>query len=376
MLTSVVAEVPPSISALPVELGAPLAERCREVETEIARLDARYGAHLAGLSSFLVRSESLASSRIEQIYADLDDVARASLSAEASRAARTTAAATSAMIGLIHEQHPGQPLHIASLLKAHRTLLHADPLEGRYAGRFRDVQNWIGGSDFSPRDAIHVPPPPNEVGVLMTDLARFVNRDDIAPLAQAAIAHGQFEAIHPFTDGNGRIGRALIALTLRRRSVTRQVVVPIAATMLADIDAYFEALIDYRDGDAGRMIIYLADAAEAATSEASVSAQRLGELPAKWRDLVRPRANSSAAKLIGNLVANPVINADTAQQLTGSAAPRTYDAIERLNEAGVLREITGGARNRVWVASDVTSEIADLDERIGRRAKPSKRWRR
>lgn len=376
MLASVVVEVPPKIADVPVEVTPELAERCRRVEGEIARLDAQHGSHLVGLSSFLIRSESVASSRIEQVYADLDDVARASIAEEASRAARNTAAAAEAMFRLVHSQPPGQAFREAALLDAHRALLEQDPLERRYAGKYRDVQNWIGGSDFSPRNAVHVPPPPEDIKRLMADLTRFVNRDDLSPVAQAAIAHGQFEAIHPFTDGNGRIGRGLIAVVLRRRAVTRQVVVPVAATMLGDINRYFDALIAYRRGDAGTLISYLAGAAEAAAVEAAVSAERLGQMPQNWRDLVRPRAKSSAARLIDGLLAAPVLNAQIAQQMTGSAAPRTYEAIEKLTAAGVLREVTGAARNRVWVASDVVNEIADLDERIGRRARPSTRWRR
>lgn len=375
MLTSVVVEVPPEIADVPVNMTPDLVERCRQVEGEIGRLDAQHGAHLVGLSSFLIRSESVASSRIEQVYADLDDVARASIAEDASHEAMSTAAAAEAMFRLIHSQQPGQAFREAALLDAHRALLERDPIERRYASEYRDVQNWIGGSDFSPRNAVHVPPPPEEIRRLMADLARFVNRDDMSPLAQAAIAHGQFEAIHPFTDGNGRIGRGLIAVALRRRAVTRQVVVPVAATMLGDVNRYFDALIAYRRGDAGTLVSYLAGAAEAAAIEASVSAQRLGEMPQKWRDLVRPRARSSAAKLIDGLLATPVLNAQIARQITGSAAPRTYEAVEKLTAAGVLREITGGARNRIWVAGDVANEIAELDERIGRRAKPSRRWR-
>ncbi len=375
MLRSIVAEVPPAIAHVPVDLGADLAEQCREVEAAITRLDAQYGAHLVGLSSFLVRSESVASSRIEHITAELDDVARASVAEQASRAAVSTVAASTAMTALIQRQLPGQPVGETSILAAHHALLDGDPLEGRYAGRYRDVQNWIGGSDFSPRDAVHVPPPPTEVAGLMSDLVDFMNRDDLSPLAQAALAHGQFEAIHPFTDGNGRIGRGLIAVVLRRRGVTRRVVVPMAATMLGDVDAYFEALGAYRRGDADVLVAYLSDAAATATSEAAVSAQRLGEMPQAWRDLAKPRAGSSAARLIEGLVATPILNAQIAREITGSAAPRTYEALERLMSAGVLREVTGGARNRVWVASDVMTELAELDERIGRRARPSQRWR-
>ncbi|UYM07747.1 Fic family protein [Solicola gregarius] len=367
-------EVPPKIARAPVEPSPELVERCRYVEAEIARLDAQYGAQLVGLSSFLVRSESVASSRIEHVYADLDDIARASISEDASRAAQATAAAASAMSTLIRDQGPGEPFKETSVLEAHRDLLEDDLLERRYAGQYRDVQNWIGGSDFSPRNAVHLPPPATEVAPLMADLTSFMNRDDMPPVAQAALAHGQFEAIHPFPDGNGRIGRGLIAAILRRRGVARQVVVPVAATMLADVDAYFDALVAYRRGAAGTLVAYLATAAANATGEASISAERLGAMPQTWRDLVRPRANSSAAKLIDGLVTNPVINAPAAQRITGSATPRTYQAIERLSEAGVLREITGRSRSRVWVASDVVTEIGDLDERIGRRTRPSKRW--
>lgn len=375
MFSSVVAEVPARIAATPVELPSDLNEHCRHVEAEIIRLDARHGSSLLGLSSFLIRSESVASSRIEQVYADLDDVARASLAEAASTAATATAAAADAMSRLIQSQEPGRPFPESALLDAHRALLQNDRFESHYAGRYRDVQNWIGGSAFSPRNAVHVPAPHGEIEPLMADLISFVNRDDPQPLAQAALAHGQFEAIHPFTDGNGRIGRGLIALSLRRRGVARRVVIPVAAAMLADVDTYFDSLIAYRRGAAGSLISYLAHTAETATSEASVSAERLEEMPLLWRDLVRPRDNSSADTLIDQLVATPVLNADLAARMTGTSAPRTYEAIERLTEAGVLREITGTARNRVWVVSDVLTEIADLDERIGRRMVPSKRWR-
>ena len=97
-----------------------------------------------------------------------------------------------------------------------------DPGEVRYAGRIRDMQNWIGGSDYSPRDALYVPPPPETVEGYLDDLIRFANRNDLPVLSQAAVAHAQFESVHPFTDGNGRIGRALINAILRRRGATTE----------------------------------------------------------------------------------------------------------------------------------------------------------
>ncbi|MDI2031703.1 Fic family protein [Saccharopolyspora sp. TS4A08] len=375
MLVEITVEVPPKIAHLDARLPAELAERCRHGEAEITRLDALYGAHPVGISSFLVRSESVASSRIEQVYADPEDVARASINEEASRAALTTAAAARAMSTLVSRQRADDPFSETALLEAHRELLEDEPGNKSFAGRYRPMQNWIGGSDFCPRNAIHVPPPAAEVEPLMRDLAAFMNRTDIPPLAQAALAHGQFEAIHPFVDGNGRIGRAVIAASLRRREVTKQVTIPIAAMMLADVDSYFEVLIGYRNGDAHGLVSYLVEVAEVATAEAGTAAHRLSELPKNWRDAVRPRRGSAAAHLIDSLVSNPVINAAVARELTGTTMPSTYQAIDKLTSAGVLREITGTARNRVWLAADVTTELAELDERIGRRAQPSKRWR-
>lgn len=323
MLTEITVEVPPEIAELDVRAPADLAERCRHVEAAITRLDAEHGARLVGLSSFLVRSESVASSRIEQVYADLDDVARASIDEAASHAALTTVAAANAMSSLVNDQRPGRPFSESDLLTSHRELLKDDRENGSFSGRYRTLQNWIGGSVFCPRNALHVPPPAAEVEARMRDLVAFMNRVDLPPLVQAALAHGQFEAIHPFVDGNGRVGRALIAASLRLREVCQQVTVPVAATMLADVDSYFEALIDYRNGDARSLVSYMIRAADVATSEAGTAALRLSELPARWRDEVRPRRGSAAGRLIDSLVANPVINASVAQRLTGTALPNT-----------------------------------------------------
>lgn len=374
-LTSVESEIPPYIANAELDLPADLIDDCRRAETDLSRLDAQYGTALVGLSGLLLRSESVASSRIEHVYADLDEIARAVLHEDATQSAMSTVAAFAALDALVENQGVASDIEEQHLLDAHRMLLEADPLEGQYAGRYRAMQNWIGGSDFSPRGAVHVPPPSAAVGDLMGDLVDFANRTDVPPLAQAALAHGQFESIHPFTDGNGRIGRGLIAATLRSRGVTQQVTLPIASVMLADVDTYFENLIAYRHGDAGSLIAYLTYAAAVATSEARVSAERMTTLPAVWAANVKARRSSSTATLLGGLLANPVLNAAAARRITGSSPPRTYEALERLAEVGILRETTGALRNRVWVVSDVMNEISDLGERIGRRSKPSPRWR-
>lgn len=190
----------------------------------------------------VTESGSSASSRIERIYADLDEVARAGIGEQATNTAVRTVASIRALGDLTASCNQGGPLTETAILRAHGRLLEGDPLGGQFAGRYRIQQNWIGGSDFTPRGAVHVPPPHDLVADRMADLVDFANRDDLPALAQAALVHGQFEAIHPFTDGNGRVGRGIISASLRRRGVTRTVVVPVAAAMLADVDTYFDRL--------------------------------------------------------------------------------------------------------------------------------------
>lgn len=147
-----------------------------------------------------------------------------------------------------------------------------------------------------------------------------------------------------------------------------------ASEALADVDHYFATLTGYRRGDAAAMISYLNRSAAHATAEAAVSAERLSAMPEGWRDRVNPRARSGAAVLIDELTAHPVLDAARAQQVIGRRAPRADEAwIVSPRQASSARR-RARHRGRVWVAGDVMDEIEDLDERIGARATPDKRW--
>ncbi|WP_223585436.1 Fic family protein [Microbacterium sp. OVT16B] len=253
------------------------------------------------------------------------------------------------------------------LLDAHHALMQDDPLEARYAGRVRDMQNWVGGSDHSPRDALHIPPAPERVSALLDDLLAYLNRDDVPVLVQASIAHAQFESIHPFTDGNGRIGRALVSASLRRRGAIRNGVIPMASGILARQGDYFAALGEYRSGDPAPLIALFVRSALAAAIETAASVERIESFPEEWSAEVRPRRGSAAATLLLAFFDNPVLNAAEIERLSGAKTAQAYAAIERLAEAGVIREITGRKRDRVWVAADLLAELDDLDRRIQRR---------
>ncbi len=374
MLSSIEVAIPPRIADLDVRLEPATVALVEGAAVAVARLESR-AEHLVGLNDLLVRTEAVATSKIEHVYADLDEIARASVGAKAADSAARTVAAAQALRALTESADHGAPLTEDAILAAHRHLLADDKVEQRWAGRLREQQNWIGGSDLTPLGAVHVPPPHDEVRPLVDDLIAFANRRDMSALAQAAIVHAQFEAIHPFTDGNGRVGRGLIGAVLRRRGLTRTITVPAAAAMLADVDTYFDHLSAYRAGDVNAMVAYLSEAAVAAAGAAETSADTLAALPPRWMELVKPRKGSSAHTMIGALLRVPIFDSAGAAEMTGASPARTYEAIERLADAGILHEISRGARNRIWVVSDVMTEMKELEKRIGVRSRPSRRWR-
>ncbi|WP_373864827.1 Fic family protein [Nocardia pseudovaccinii] len=365
-LERIAVSIPARIAALDYDATGAVARAHEAAVIAVARLEAGFGEHLAPLADFLLRSESVASSKIEHIDAGWRAFGKAVAGGKATDEAQSQLAAVKALIAMVDAAGSG-PITLDTLLDAHRLLMAPDYYAARDSGSLRDVQNWIGGSDYTPIDAEYIPPPPELVVELMDDLLVFVNRTDLPILAQAAIAHAQFESIHPFTDGNGRIGRALISAILRRRGLTQRVTVPLASVMLADTGRYFARLTAYRDGRADAFVEYVAVAAIHSSEAAQDSARVLAGLPARWRTIARPRANSADEALIAALLDTPIFNADTAQQITGTTDANAYRALGRLTEAGILEVLSASKRNRIWAAVDVLAELDALSAAIGKR---------
>lgn len=380
-LREVTVSLPPRIGDYSPELPPTIAVRADEALAAITRLDATHGDHLTPLSMLLLRAESVASSKIERVEASIEDFARAAHGTRANASATSMVASAHALERLISSVDDRGPISLDDVLAAHLVLMKDDASEADYAGQLRRVQNWIGGSDHSPRDALYVPPPPATVTAYMEDLLEFANRDDVPVLAQAAVAHAQFESIHPFTDGNGRIGRALINTILRRRGVTSRVVVPLASALVAQRDAYFDVLAAYREGDAGPIIRAFAVAAGMAARESEITAGRLSELPALWTamyvaDTGRPPRRDSAAKdIIRQLQGVPFFTTEEMTTLVGGAPSSVYAAIERLSRAGILRRLTDRKRRQVWCAAAILDELEDLGSRVARKAARDPVWR-
>lgn len=360
--------VPDPIDALDFTMDARLAGVVSEAESAIRELNNVARPALAPLARLLLRTESIASSKVEGMQVDARQLARAEARAETGGRISATAlevlANIDAMELAIQETATVKRFSVDQVLAIHARLMASTP-QSRGAGRLRTVQNWIGGNDYNPCGADFVPPPPEDVRPLLEDLCAAVGDDSLPPLVQAAIVHAQFETIHPFDDGNGRTGRALIHVVLRRRGLAPDYVPPVSVVLAAERDRYIEGLGDYR---AGALDAWLERFAAAAARSAGLARAYLGaveELVERWReqlaDASNPRADAAAWAVIDALPAHPVITAPVAAAATGRAKSAISQAVVELEEAAVLIALSQSKRNRSWEAAGLLDLLAGLE---------------
>jgi len=256
----------------------------------------------------------------------------------------------------------------------HHRLLTGTSL-GHHAGRMRTEQNWIGGGGFNPCSAAFVPPPPELVDELLHDLCAFASGDGLPAVAQAALAHAQFETIHPFIDGNGRTGRALIHVILRRRGLAPRLVPPISLVLATWSTSYIRGLTQtrYRGRSASRAahegvnqwIALFAAACRRAVDHASTFEARVVEIEEGWRAaLGRVRAASTVELLLAALPGVPILSVKGAAELIGRSFQATNEAMRRLESAGVVQQINVGRRNRAYEARAVVDAFTALERQL------------
>lgn len=322
---------------LPIDIAAYLSE----AEAAIQRLQEQGDRLLDPLAHLLMRSESIASSRIEGLQIDARGLARAEARQRVGRRigsrAREVIGNVEAMQFAIGNAANVGTLSADDLLGVHRVLMR-DRLSS--AGRIRSSQNWIGGNDYNPCGADYVPPPLEFVTELMDDLCAFCDSEEVPPLFQAAIAHAQFETIHPFEDGNGRTGRALVHIVLRRRGLAARVIPPISAALSHSRSAYINGLIAFRDGDLETWLELFVTAALQSVQLAERYRVLVTELMHEWRQQLRdganPRADAAAWVILDALPAYPVLNRADVAEFSGRSLPAIDHGLRQLEEAGVL----------------------------------------
>lgn len=375
------AYVPDPLRGRRITLDGDVAADVTDAEAAITRLnlDAATLADTEAFARLLLRAESVASSRIE----NLEVGGRRLLHAEAARALgeqpRDVTAAEvlgniDAMVWSVQTVAVVGTISVGLLLEMHRRLLSGTRLAA-HAGRIRTEQNWIGGSSYNPCSAEFVPPPPEMIAPLLEDLCEFCNDDSLPAVAQAAVAHAQFETIHPFADGNGRTGRALIHLVLRRRGLATRVLPPISLILATRSKDYVDALTATRYRGApsshpaheglNRWVALFAGACRRAVADAESFEARTRELKQSWRTrLGRVRANSATDILIRTLPGVPIITVGGAAELTGRTFQAVNEAITRLVDAKILTQVNVGRRNRAFEAREVIDAFTDLERQL------------
>ena len=364
--------VPDSIGALNPVVPFQTAGAAADAERSIRTLNERASAAgLEAIGPLLLRSEAVASSRIEGYQVSTLNLARALVDPRAARgSARTVAANVSAMEEAIARAEDPSPIRVADIEAIHRTLMAQEP--DATPGRVREVQNWLGGRLDSPLDSEFVPPPEDQVMGLLEDLVVFIERDDIPPVAQAAIAHAQFETIHPFIDGNGRVGRCLIHVVLRRTGVAPRFVPPVSIVMAARPTSYVGGLVGFREGRIADWVESFANACRLAADHAAALADQVAYLQQEWVQRAgRPRADSAAARLIALLPAQPIVSAPTIRAAIGTSQQQALVGLKALAEAGVVRQISEGSYDRQFAATELFDLVTAYEERIAGGARAS-----
>ena len=373
--------IPDRLMAREFLLEGETAAEVSDAEAAIIRLNAESTA-LADteiLARILLRAESVASSRIEGLVIG----ARRLLEAEASReytgsttdvTASEVLANIDAMTRAVELSQNGSRITVEMLCEIHRHLLAGTRLE-EHGGRLRTEQNWIGGSSYNPWSAEFVPPPPEMVEALLQDLCDFCNGDSLPAVVQAAVAHAQFETIHPFVDGNGRTGRALVHMILSRRGLAPRVVPPVSLVLATRSRDYVAALGEYRyvgeSGSAAAIsglnawVALFAGACRRAVEDSNAFERRMRVLEEEWRGRLKSvRRGSSLELLLRAFTGAPVLTINGAAELLGRTFAAVNRAMNELVEVGIVREVTLKKRDRAFEAPEVIDAFTDLERQL------------
>jgi Fic family protein len=307
-----------------------------------------------GLFLFMyVRKEALVSSQIEGTQSSLSDLLLFENAENPLVPLDDVEEVCNYIAALNHgleRMQEGFPLSIRLIREMHKILLRGGRGANKDPGEFRRSQNWIGG--IRPGKALYVPPPPELVAGLMSDLEKFIHDDHKLPtLVKAALIHVQFETIHPFLDGNGRLGRLLITLLLCADGVLVQPILYLSLHFKEHRQLYYDLLQDVRlKGDWERWCDFFLDGVTAMATQAADDAKKIIDL--LERDRVRigqiGKASKSALKIHAYLLKKPYLSITKVAAELDISVPSTTSTVQKLVDIGVLKEMTGKSRNRIF----------------------------
>lgn len=315
------------------------------------------------LISPYLRREAVLSSRIEGTHTTMSDLYASEL--EQSGLVRSTDVHEVRNYIRAHEHGLSStlPLSLRLLRDLHHVLMTGVRGGDRNPGEFRTYQNYVGGPTGA--DATYVGPPVPQMRERLDDFERFLHERDLRPLVQAAVVHYQFEAIHPFGDGNGRVGRLLVPLFLRERGLLPQPLLYLSAYFERTRSDYYGRLMRVSThGDWNGWVSYFLEGVRAQSQAATALADKLLALQARYREeLLAKRATSNAVALIDALFMNPLVSTRRAQAVLEVSPPTARSTIKALEQHGILREITGRTWGRVYRADEIDALLRGADPR-------------
>lgn len=365
--SAVPARLADRVFAIPASVAANLEESAKRLGEFDSYSRVRLGraSHALGpMSAILLRTESASSSQIEQITVGARNLALQEIGEGKGGNAEVVVGNVEAMRSALKF---ADDVSEKNLLAVHSALLGHQRGWEQYAGRYRDTLVWVGGDGSGPRTAAYVAPQPEMVRECMDDLLAFLQRDDLPVLFQIAIGHAQFETIHPFVDGNGRVGRALIHVLLRNKKLVVDITPPVSAGLLAHTSEYFNALMRYRDGDALPVVDRLSEASDYACSTGKALIDELAvQLDEARRQLKGVRHDAGAWKVLPILIEQPVLNLGFLVQRLSMSTVTASRSLHVLENKGVLVTTMGGRRNRVWEHKGILAVLDDYAAKIRR----------
>ena len=332
--------IPASIAGLSVIVSTDISATLEESAHALGELDIYAGAKfgiksrvLGPMFSILLRTESTSSSQIENLTVGAKNLALQELG-------EGKGGNAAVVVGNVHAMESALALS-EEFDKQHLLNMHKSR---------------------------HVGPQPELIEPLMDDLLLYLRRNDLPVILQCAIAHAQFETIHPFADGNGRVGRALVHAVLRNKGLIRNVTPPVSAGLLTDTGRYFDALMAFRDGNARPIVECFAHACRYASATGMQLIDSLDSQLNQSRELLSGlRKDAAAWSVLPALIEQPIINQEYLVQHLGLGTMTARRAIETLAERGVLKQITGGRRNKVWIHRGILQVLDEYAAQLRRR---------
>jgi Fic family protein len=345
----------------PIEVRGKLQEQLSRADRALGRLD---GTILVlpnpGLFVFMyIRKEAVLSSQIEGTQSSLQDV----LAAEAKLLDPDRPGDVNEVINYISAMNHGLgrletlPVSTRLIKEIHEKLMQGARGSHLTPGEFRRTQNWIGPGGCRLNEAVFIPPPPDELPELLSDLEKYLHTHSRLPLLiKIGLAHAQFETIHPFLDGNGRMGRLLITFLLCEKKVLSKPVLYLSYFLKNNRTEYYERLQNIRNrGEWEEWLLFFLRGVEEVSCQASSAAKEIILLRESHRDLIveaLPRTAGSALQVLEGLYTSPITSVKEVQEVTGTAYPSANELVKKFEEMKILVEITGRKRHRKYMYLD------------------------